>query len=184
MLQNMNIPRHLREKVKRELSGEMIRWIDMPIPRFFTLASTSAFLFAIPWTTFAIFWVCAASGCQIPDFKNGLDLFPLFGVPFILIGIGMLSSPLYVYWKALTTVYVITNKRAITFDGGWSTTIQSYFPENLKEIYRKERRNGTGDVIITRRSWRDSDDRQQIEELGFWRIKNPKNVEQMLKTLS
>jgi hypothetical protein len=40
------IPRDLDEKVRRELeAGERIRWVDQPVPRFFTPTSTAAFLF-------------------------------------------------------------------------------------------------------------------------------------------
>ena len=53
-----SIPRELRSKVDSELeTGERIQWIDMPIPRYFTGVATGAFLFAIPWTGFAIFWM-------------------------------------------------------------------------------------------------------------------------------
>ena len=186
MRSNANIPRQLQEKVNREIeSGERIEWIDMPVPRFFTPVSTGAFLFAIPWTAFAIFWIYGASGFKLPDFnEGGFSFFPLFDVPFVVIGLGMLFSPLWAYRKAFKTVYVITNKRAITFDEGWSSTIRSYPPEKLQEIYRKEKRDGSGDVVIDRRAWRDSEGDRQSEELGFLRIKNPKEIEQMLKKLA
>ena len=185
MRSTRSISRNLRAKVDSELEpGEQVEWIDMPIPRYFTPASTGAFLFAIPWTAFAVFWICVASGFQIPDFKEGFDLFPLFGVPFVLIGIGMLSSPFWAYRKSFKTVYVITDRRAITFDGGWSTTIRSYPPDKLEDIYRKEKKDGSGDVVISRRAWRDSDGDRQSEELGFLRISNPKQIETMLNKLA
>jgi hypothetical protein len=185
MRTNINIPRYLQDKVERELeAGERIEWIDMPIPRFFTPASASLFLFSIPWTAFAIFWMFGASGFKIPSFKSGFSLFPLFGIPFVLIGLGMLSSPLWAYRKALKTVYAITNKRAITFIGGRSATIRSYSPGDLQEVYRKEKRDGSGDIIFARRTWRDSDGDRRSEELGFLRIRNPKEIEQMLKKLA
>jgi len=185
----MNEPNEIPEKLKavvdRELSaGEYIHWIEMPTPALFTPVSTGAFLFAIPWTAFAIFWICGASGFKMPDFKEGFDFFPLFGVPFVLIGIGMLSSPLWAYRKSLKTLYVITNRRAITFEGGFTTTIRSYSPDKLQDIYRKEKRNGTGDVIFARKAWRDSDGDQHTENLGFLRIRNPKDVEKQLQKLA
>jgi len=179
------IPRYLQNKVDRELeAGERIQWIDMPIPRYFTPASISAFLFGIPWTAFSIFWVCGAAGFEFPDFEQGFDLFPLFGIPFVLVGFGMLSAPLWAYRKSLKSVYVITDRRAITFEGGWSTTIRSYLPEKLTDIYRKERNDGSGDVIISSRAWNDSEGGRQSEELGFLRIPNPKEIETMLKGLA
>jgi hypothetical protein len=179
------IPRDLQEKVNQELEdGERIEWIGMPIPRFFTPAATASFLFAIPWTAFALFWICGAAGFKIPDFNEGFDVFPLFGVPFVLIGFAMLASPLWAHKKASRSVYVITNRRAIIMDGGWSTTIRSYTPDKLQNIYRKERKDGSGDVIVDRCSFRDSDGDQHSRALGFLRIKHPKEIESRLKALA
>lgn len=165
--------------VDRELEPrESIKWIGMPIPRFFSGRSVGSFLFAIPWTAFAVFWMWGAW-----HQSNNLP-FTLFGVPFVLIGIGLLSTPLFTYWKSFKTVYVITDRRAITFDGGWSTTIRSYPPNRLLEIYRREKKDGTGDVVIFRRAWRDSDGDRQSEELGFLRVENPKEIENMLNKLA
>lgn len=185
MRANTNIPRRLREVVDNELeSGESIEWMEMPIPRFFTRISTGYFLFSIPWTAFSIFWMYAASGFKLPDFsKGGFSLFPLFGIPFVLIGLAMLSSPLLSYLKAFRTVYVITNRRAITFDGGRSITIRSYPPEKLLDLTRSEKRDGSGDIVFARRPWQNSKISRQMEDFGFLRISNPKQVEQMLKAL-
>jgi hypothetical protein len=178
------IPLFLEQKIDSELDpGEVVRYKDMPIKKFFTPSSTAAFLFGIPWTAFALFWTAGASGFEIPDFNEGFDIFPLFGIPFILVGIGMLSTPLWSYWKAGKSVYVITNRRAITFEGGKETTIRSYPPNKLSDIYRKEKRDGTGDVIIRVKAWKDSEGDRHSEELGFLRIRDPKSVEQMLKKL-
>jgi hypothetical protein len=108
----------------------------------------------------------------------------LFGLPFVLVGLGMLCSPFIVYRKSFRTVYVLTDKRAITIDGGWSTTIRSYSPSQLQWVYRKERSNGSGNVIMARRAWPDSDGDRQAEDVGFIGIRNPKEVEQLVKTLA
>ena len=150
----------------------------MPIPSYFKSSSLALFLFAIPWTSFALFWM-AGSWYQSESIP-----FTLFGVPFVLIGIGMLLAPLWTYKKALKTVYVISDQRALTFDGGWSTTsIRSYQPHQLDTIYRKEKKDGSGDIILSVRSWCDSDNDKQQEELGFMRIENVKKVETILKEL-
>lgn len=186
MLNEYQIPPQLRTKVERELvSGERIEWIGMPLPKFFTPAATGAFLFGIPWTAFALFWT---GGAAVGTSKAGdiglFRMFPLFGVPFILIGFGLLASPLWAYRKALGSVYVITNRRAITFEGGRTTVIRSYPPERLQEVYRTEKKDGSGDVIITCRTWRDSDGDRRSEELGFFRVRDPKAVEALLRKLA
>jgi hypothetical protein len=180
------VPQELQEKVRRELaSGEKIQWMEQPIPRCFTSVSTPAFLFAIPWTAFAIFWICGACGFKCPDFsKGGFSFFPLFGVPFVLIGFGMLCSPLWTYRKALKTVYIITDRRAIIFAAGWTTTIQSYLPNQLKSIVRKDKKDGTGDIVLAQcfpSSYRGG---QQTQDIGFLNIREPRAVEQMLMDLA
>ncbi|NJL59859.1 MAG: hypothetical protein HC887_09650 [Desulfobacteraceae bacterium] len=181
-----SLPRELEDKVMHELeSGERVLWMAQPIPRYFTAASTGAFLFAIPWTAFAIFWICGAAGFRIPDFsQGGFSLFPLFGVPFVLIGIAMLSSPVWSYRKAFKTVYVITDRRAITFDAGWTTTIRSYPLDRLQNIYRIEKRDGSGDVVLGQSVRSGSEETQQAQLVGFMNIREPKQVEQMLKKLA
>ncbi len=65
----------LRDKVYRELEqGETIQWIDMPIPRSFTVYSTASFFFAIPWTAFAVFRTFGAADFRIPDISEGLGV--------------------------------------------------------------------------------------------------------------
>lgn len=110
-------------------------------------------------------------------------LFPLFGMPFLLIGAALLSAPLFAWWWARRTVYVITNLRAITFEGGRSSRIRSYRPETLTNIYRTERRDGSGDVVLARLTGHDKFGGWH-EELGFLRVHDVKDVEWRLKALA
>jgi hypothetical protein len=187
MSSNLNIPKDFRRKIDSELQpGEFIRWIEQPVPRFFTADTIGSILFGIPWTGFALFWMWGALGFKVPDPREGLQpqhLFALFGVPIVLVGFRMLASPIWVWQAARKTVYLVTDKRAISIQGGWSTTIRSYLPDQLKDIYRKERADGTGDVIIAIRQWKDSDGDQRSQEIGFLGVRNPRAVENMLKQL-
>ncbi|MDY6897841.1 MAG: hypothetical protein SWZ49_07140 [Cyanobacteriota bacterium] len=187
MINKLELPNQLREKVDKELEiGESIRWIGQPIPRFFTVSSVGSFLFAIPWTGFVVFWVLTASRASI--------FFALFGIPFLIVGFGMLSSPIWFWLSAKNTAYVITNKRALSisvpvtlFANILSTTIRNYPPSKLKDIYRKERANGTGDVVMgVQQSNRYLNNRrnQTTEEIGFMGIRNPREVEKMLRQLA
>lgn len=186
------IPQELKEKVDRELQpDERILWMDMPIPTFFTPESTKIFLFGIFFTSFAVFWTFGAAGFTIPNLKEVSNpiqlislLFPLFGLPFILIGFFLLLNPLFAYAKAFKTVYLITDRRAITFETGWSKTVRSYPPSKLLNVYRKDKGDGTGDVIISSENWIDSDDVKRSKDLGFFRIREPKTAEMMLRDLA
>ena len=185
MFLDSTISRQLNDTIDRELEhDEKVMFVETPQPRFFTATSTGAFLFAIPWTLFALFWIAGASGSKVPDFKNGFDLFPLFGIPFVLIGFAMLSSPIWAYRNASKTAYVITDRRAISIVGGYRTTIRSYFPKDLGDLYRTERSDGSGDVIIGLKTQRDSDGDHQRTPYGFLGVENAKATEDRLRKLA
>ena len=178
------LPPNLRTLVESELNDEeKIKWVGVPIPRRFAMRAIPIVLFGIPWTAFALFWMAGASGFRIPDFKQVTDLFPLFGIPFVLIGFGMLSSPYWMIRKARKTAYVLTNVRAILFDGGFSTTIRSFGPERLKDLRRKQRSDGSGDLIFERKHTRDSDGDRQTTDHGFLAISDVKAVEDLVRQL-
>lgn len=180
------MPAALESRVKQELEpGERLVWMEQPVPRFFTAASTPTFLFAFPWTAFAVFWTVSAAEYKVPDFSQGsLDYFPLFGLPFIAIGIGLLFSPLWAYFKALKSVYAITDRRAITFEGGLATTVTSYAPERLRSLERKDRANGTGDIVFERQVIPRAKGGSYEKELGFQGLREPRKVEQLLRALA
>ena len=107
------IPEELKEKVDRELQAdERILWIDMPIPKFFTHEITKIFLIGIFFTLFACLWTGAAAGFTIPDLREVSNpmqlvgiLFPLFGIPFILIGLFMFSCSFFV--GTITSTFIL-----------------------------------------------------------------------------
>ncbi len=187
MINNLKLSKKLRKKVEQEVKpGEIIRWIQQPIPRFFTGSSVLMVLFAIPWTSFSLFWMWTALGSKLPDLREGFKpeyLFALFGVPFVVIGFSMLLSPLWSWLATLNTVYIVTNKRGISIEDSWFyTTIRSYFSDQLNNLYRQERKEGIGDVIISIRQLRNRHG-YRSEELGFLNIRNPSEVETLLRQL-
>ncbi len=184
-MHNNDLPGDVAALLEAELQpGERITWVGQPIPGRFARGSIGIVLFGIPWTAFAIFWIAGASGFHLPDFSNGSELFPLFGVPFVLIGFGMLSSPYWMRRKAGRTAYVITDKRALILDGGsWrSTTIRSFEPHRLGDIRRVQNPDGSGDIIFER-PWA-SDGSKQTTDHGFLAIQDVKNVESLIRKLA
>ena len=153
MLSNLKIPKELRRKIENELHpGEFIRWVKQPIPRFFTASSIASVLFGIPWTSIFIFLIWRALTYSREDLQlhplGLLGFLVLFGLPF-LIGCRMLSDPFWVWHDARNSAYLVTDKRAISIQYGWPTTFRSYLPDQLKDIHRRERADGTGDVIFS-----------------------------------
>ena len=121
----------------------------------------------------------------MPEFSNVGDVFiPLFIIPFLLVGLAMLSAPLWTYRSTRKTVYAITNRRALSIESGLrSTTIRSWPPEKLQDVFRTERQDGRGDVVISARNWEASEGSRQTEKLGFMNVRDAKTVETMLREL-
>ena len=113
------------------------------------------FWFGVPWTTFGLAWTAIAAGFKVPSFREASDYYCLIGVTFVLSGIGFLSMPFGMVWKARRTVYVLSTERAIIldsgaliFDGGSSITIHSIEASELLNLRRTECDDGSGDLII------------------------------------
>ena len=81
--------------LERELEpGERILWSGKQLARL-NLAGFAIWLFAVPWTAFALFWMAmAATGVRETEGAGALAwAFPLFGLPFVAAGIAMLAAP-------------------------------------------------------------------------------------------
>lgn len=210
----------LDDTLQRLVSDELDRaeratWMAQPTPRAgFPWITLPMVLFGVFWTLFALFWTAAAGGL-LGDFGGGGKLqserllFALFGVPFIAIGLAMLSSP---YWMlrrlrraAARTVYVITDRRAIVFDSGYygdslmammltsgpfrfwgrGLRIHSYPPDQLKNIERIQRDDGTGDVLFGEQVFsHENHGRRHVLRSGFYSVTEVKRVEELLKSLA
>jgi hypothetical protein len=121
--------------------GEKVLWIGQPRPGRVMLSTLPIFLFGIPWTAFAVFWVGMAlflggGVAKGPDPGAGRWLslcFPLFGVPFVLVGLGMLSAPWWARRRAKRSCYAVTNQRAIVRQAGvfGGVAVRSFGPDQL-----------------------------------------------------
>lgn len=177
-------PADLRDLIGAEIGGlEKITWVDRPLLKRFSFRALPIFVFGVFWTAFSLSWIAAASGFKVPDFTEGFDLFPLFGIPFVLIGVWMLCSPWLMLYRAKRTAYVLTTSRAIIFEGGLSTTIRSFAPARLNDLQRKQRADGSGDLIFEKKFSHNSDGNKQTTTVGFLCIANVKEVEGMIRKL-
>lgn len=182
-----NLPDRLVPLVDRELAlGEAVAWVGQPIPGQLARNQWRTVLFGIPWTAFAIFWTfLAAQGGTKSGQSPWFWLFPLWGVPFILVGLNMLTSPYWARRRAWRTTYVLTNQRAVVITAGWSgrTSVRSFEPDTLKDLRRTERADGTGDLIFAAEVSPDSRGRKNQACFGFLAIKDVKNVEEQIRQL-
>lgn len=155
LAENENWNQRIRSELRQ---GERLVWAGQPLPGRHARQAWPMVLFGIPWTAFSVFWIVAASGILAGGVgpRGGGSftflgfLFPLFGVPFVLIGLGMLSSPYWVGRMASRTSYGLTDRRAIICQAGWggSIEVRSFGPAELTRIQRIEYPDGSGDLIF------------------------------------
>ncbi len=176
---------HLQMKTQDELeAGEKMLWTGQPDPKRLSKKAILISLFGIPWTAFALFWVVAAAGFKLPDFSSLSDgfhaVFPLFGIPFVLVGLGMFTAPYWAYRSAKRTVYAITNRRALVISFGRSKRVQSYFEQDITDISRVERADGSGNLIFRTEETTDNKGNARLNQIGFFGISEVRQVEKIL----
>lgn len=176
--------------VQSELdSGEQLIWTARPNPQRVAMRQLPLFLFGIPFFAFAVTWMGGAFFMTrlVSGAAPGLgptSFFPLFGVPFVLVGLYLLTSPAVAYWKAGKTIYAVTNRRAILIEGGTSRSVQTFERGEIGHIERREHSNGTGDVIFARERVSGAKGRSYLREVGFWGIPNAREVERLMRQLN
>ena len=128
--------------------GERLVWADYPGPMALARRDSRMSWIGIPFTAFAIFWTSTASHIGVSS-AIGI-FFPLWGLMFVAIGLSILLRPLWSALKARSTVYAITDQRALIISGTRSRSVESFEPVSLGNIERTERRDGSGDIILRR----------------------------------
>lgn len=116
-------------------------------------------------------------------FSNASLYLVLFGLPFFLAGLAGLSAPIWLKRVAQSTVYAITNQRALSIEGTKSITVKSFLGTHIAFVEKIENQDGSGDLILRSDQYRDSEgDRQTLRE-GFTEVGDVRNVERLLDAL-
>lgn len=152
MVSSHDLPADLDALVRDELApGERILYAERPLAGRSVLGAFATWLFAVPWTAFALFWMFAASGGLSGDRPSGVGLvFPLFGLPFVLVGLAMLAAPLKAWHAARRSLCVVTDRRALVFGGAGFRAIHvhTFSRSELAAPQRTERPDGSGDLLF------------------------------------
>jgi hypothetical protein len=192
------VPRFLKEFAAREFMGEKLVWAERPDVRIAVLMSFGIWLFAIPWTAFALFWEGMVAGPLIADLlgyevgnikpsgnvgQGMIWVMALFGLPFVLVGFSMLLAPFWVLRKGRQTLYVLTNKRIAILQGSRTISIVSVRPEEIVSVSRKEGPDGRGTLILHQGIMRDSDGDRQERKTDIGVVNDVRRLEQMVLAL-
>jgi hypothetical protein len=180
------IPASLAPVLERELdAGEQLLWHAQPAPWTLIERGLSKFIFGIFFFGFAVFWTWGASGglpSKHPASTGGMHWFGLiWGTPFMLVGASMVLSPLWAWWVARRTLYVITNRRAILIEAPFRRKIQSFRGDRLINVLRDENQRGNGNLIFEREASQGSKGRTIYRDIGFFGLIDAKSVEDLLR---
>ncbi len=137
--------------IQKELdSGEKLLWAGAP-KQGTMLKGSDAFMipFSLLWGGFAIFWEIMA--LQIPsDEADAVSIvFPLFGIPFVLVGLYMIFGRfIYDSKKRSKTFYGLTDQRAIIVSGLFSKGVKSLNLKTMTDVSLAENANGYGTIVF------------------------------------
>lgn len=169
---------------QREMrSGERLIWADRPAPGRLALTVWPASLFGLPFAGFAAFWIFGALEATAGE-QGAFSFFPLFGLPFLLIGLGIVLTPVWAWIGAKKTVYAISSDRLVIING---RSVRSFEPDEIDDLERREHADGSGDVIF-RREYRRSRGRRggrrtRVRKIGFYGIPDARRVEDEIRRL-
>jgi hypothetical protein len=160
--------------------GERLLWSGAPAPGAAALGALPASLFGIPFTGFAVFWIWGAATAATHA-PGPWALFPLFGTPFLLIGLGMLAAPLWAAMRAGSTVYAVTERRALIILRGGAGGVTSYSHAELQQLMRIERPDGSGSLFFAWQASPSTRAFQQFSRVGFVGIADVRRVERLIR---
>jgi hypothetical protein len=150
----------VNDEIAKHIAGELrpqekLLWAGQPLPSAFRRYTWPVMLFGIPFFSFAVFWTVMAVMLTRWGKDQGVPpiigiVFPLWGIPFMLVGAGLISAPYWATRRAKRSWYALTNERAIvTMAGFWnSSQTRSFGPETLATLTRNDRSDGSGDLIF------------------------------------
>jgi len=141
------IPAHLVARVQRELEpGEAVMWMGQPdshIPLLRMLIVLPLALVFFGFMEFTVVWAVISTGNNFVGWAlSVLALVILLGIVFLV------SLPWSIRIWARTSVYVITDRRALTFNWRLYTAVRRFRPEQLRGAYIDKRRKDVGTIVL------------------------------------
>lgn len=177
-------------------SDERLLWAARP-------SATRAFGRHVPllffggcFTLFALFWISMAAGITglgRSMVGGGFGLvsyvFPLLGVPFVVVGIYTMAKPFLASSQAGSGACGLTDKRAIIIEGGLTRSVKSYGPRDFQHIERRDLADGSSDVIFAREPYSHYDHnthhhRTGFTEIGFFGVPDGREAERIVRWLT
>ncbi len=181
------LPHSLQAMVEGELDrDERVLWAGQPMAGRMIRAALPASFFGLLWGSFAVFWfgqVFWPARQAVVGAPFELVL-PFIALPFVIVSLRKIASPLRIGVAARRTAYVVTDRRVIVFRGGpRGTQVRSFTPEALRELERRQFPDGSGDLVFGRDMRTSARGRYRSAEGGFLAIPDVKSVEELVRAM-
>lgn len=175
-------------QVNAEFHGETILWAGQPNAIKALILASPILLFAIPWTVFAVGWEYIAVSMLLAEGKPSTDgmskvvglVFPIFGLPFVIVGLIMMASPVWGWWKARRTLYVLTDQRMTTVLAGKKLDITSIDVTQIASVHRIEKRDGSGTLHLYLGEYRDSEGDRVEKKVSLPGVPDVRELERLI----
>lgn len=156
--------------------GEEIAWQGRPDPMEAAKVGWLNALFGVLFLAFAVFWVVGASDS---------GWFALFGLPFVAVGLFMISRPARQYLNAGKTYYAVTNKRVLLLSAGKTFKVTSITPSEMTDYEREDKVDGTGSIRLRKTISHDREGPSSSVEPtdGLWGVADVKGASEAIARL-
>lgn len=147
----MSNPARLEQLIQRDLlPDESLHWVGQPDPSvLFSQADIYLIPFSLLWGGFAIFWetmVITSMIHQPAGSPIGIIL-PLFGIPFVLLGLYFIAGRFLVKrLRRRHTCYAVTSKRLIIKQTLGQGSLESIYLTDIPAITESYRADGSGTI--------------------------------------
>ncbi|MBY0552465.1 MAG: hypothetical protein K2W95_34610 [Candidatus Obscuribacterales bacterium] len=158
--------------------GEKLLWVGQPeVGREASLKMWFFIPFAVIWTLFSSCWTGIAV-LAARETRNPMSwLMALFGVPFVLIGLGMLSTPYFSREQELNTVYALTTDGAFRVTLGRPCRLVDYDEQDFGPVEVTRYSSNRCDVLFRK----DASEGQKHPYGGFYGVEAGSTAAQILE---
>ncbi len=175
------IPHDLQEALDSRLEPqERVLWVGQPNARRMAMKSVLAVIPGLGTIAGSVYWMGTICNWHLSSDRPGQTILALVGLLPLFGGLALASLPLWSKRRARRILYAVTNRRAFAIEGMRNLAIRVFSPEDIGQMRVRQRRDGSGDIILARevvRSYRS----QTVEEFGFLSVDDVVNVETLLR---
>ena len=140
----------IEEQFRNDLAnGEYIIWAGQPAPKLFNSSDFFLVPFSFIWCGFTIFWEIMAF-TAFRQVGNGPGIiFPIFGIPFVLVGLYLLLGRFfYRSLKNNRTYYALTNQRVMVLHALFGKNLRSLSLNHIPALNKSVNSKGIGSITF------------------------------------